>query len=475
MNTSRFSRCIFALLSCLLIFLLAACGETGVNPPSTGSPTSTVNPSKTPLPGSSPTLTPTVTVITAPVPPTQTSCPPAGTVRAAVTAPLALGKDANIVYLVTEYNYTLSTSASTLKRFDVTTGAKTEILKMPGVTFGSPQVSADGQWILFVTSMGQRDELQMVRMDGKGLQTLYCLPAGGIQKALWSTNQQQVLISASAAPNGFTGLYLLNIVNGTIAQVLKPTPVSNPVLGSVFVDAITWLNNTQVYVRFGDYPIVPATKIGLLNTDRGVQTISDLKTVFQQTPGSPHNYSCFDADSSYDASTLFVSLCGGISAPNCSGSCSLGTREGPSTINTERAIGGATNTILSSQTLGIASVRAVTSNTLLLVVHNFSENHTFDPSQNGLWRVASSGSGLTRLTTEANGAVTSLCLFSQNPWSNLSRDGSMYAFQTMTTSYPETDTLAFGQLSGGAPQTLASIAETSTSNTHLELIGWTTM
>src|SRR6266851_2832314 len=73
MNTNRFSRCIFALLGCLLIFLLAACGETGVNPSPTGSPTSTVNPSKTPLPGS--TLTPTV--ITAPVPPTQTSCPPA--------------------------------------------------------------------------------------------------------------------------------------------------------------------------------------------------------------------------------------------------------------------------------------------------------------------------------------------------------------------------------------------------------------
>ncbi len=468
MNKNRFSRCIFGLLGCSLIFLLAACGETGVNPPSTGSPTSTVNPSKTTLPSSSPTLTPTI--ITAPVPPTQTSCPPAGTVRAAVTAPLALGKDANIVYLVTEYNASSSATTSTLKRFDVATGAKTEILKLPGVTFGSPQLSEDGQWILFVTSTGQRDELQMVRMDGKGLQTLFCLPASGIQKALWSANQQQVLISASAAPNGFTGLYLLNIVNGTIAQVFKPTPGSNPILGSVFVNPITWLNNTQVYVSFADFPIAPANKIGLLHTDRGVQTISDLKTVFQQTFGSPHNYPCFDADSSFDASTLYISQCGGISAPNCSGSCSLGTREGPSTITTESATGGNATTILLSQKLGIASVRSISSNTLLLLVHNFSQNHAFDPGQNGLWRVATSGSGLTRLTTEASGTTTSHCPFSQNPWSNVSRDGSMYAFQTMTTSYPETDTLAFGQLSGGAPQTLASIT-----GTHLDLIGWTTM
>lgn len=466
MNTNRLSRCIFALLGCLLIFLLAACGETGVNPPSTGSPTSTVNPSKTPLPGS--TLTPTV--ITAPVPPTQTSCPSAGTVRAAVTAPLALGKDANIVYLVTEYNASSSASTSTLKRFDVTTGAKTEILKVSGVTFDSPQLSADGQWILFVSSTGHSDELQMVRMDGQGLQTLYCLPAGGIQKALWSTNQQQVLISASAAPNGFTGLYLLNLVKGTIAQVFKPTTGSNPILGSVFVSPITWLNNSQVYVSFADFPIAPASKIGLLNTDHGVQTISDLKTVFQQTLGSPHNYPCYDADSSFDASTLYISLCGGISAPNCSGSCSLGTREGPSTINTERATGGNANTILSSQTMGIASVRSISSNTLLLLVHNFSENHPFNASQNGLWRVATSGSGLTRLTTEASGTTTSLCPFSQNPWSNVSRDGSMYAFQTMTNGYPTTYALAFGQLNGGAPQTLASIT-----GTHLDLIGWTTM
>ena len=468
MNTNRYFRGIFALTGCLLIFLLAACGTTGVNPPSTGSPTPTTNPSKTTLPGSSSTLTPTV--ITAPVPPTQTDCPPAGSARAAITAPLALGKDANIVYLVTEYTASSSATTSTLKRFDVVTGAKTEILKLPGVTFGSPQLSADGQWILFVTSTGQRDELQMVRMDGKGLQTLYCLPAGGIQKTLWSANQQQVLISASAAPTGFTGLYLLNIVNGTIAQVFKPTPGSNPLLGSAFVDPITWLNTTQVYVSFADFPIAPATKIGLLNTDRGVQTISDLKTVFQQTLGSPHNYPCYDADSSFDGSTLYISQCGGISAPNCSGSCALGTREGPSTINTESATGGNANTILLSQKLGIASVRSVSSNTLLLLVHNFSQNHPFDASQNGLWRVATSGTGLTRLTTDANGTTTSLCPFSQNPWSNVSRDGSMYAFQTLTTGYPTTSTLAFGQLNGGAPQTLASIA-----GTRLDLIGWTTM
>ena len=467
MHTHRFSRYIFILSGCSLIFLLAACGAAGANPPASG-PTSTApaHSTVTQAPGSGSTSTPVVT--TAPVPPTQTGCPATNVVREAITAPLALGKDANVVYLVTEFSGNSSTS--TLKRVDVATGAKTEILKVPGVTFGSPQISADGQWILFVTTTAQLDELQMVRMDGQGLQTLYCLPAHSILKALWSSNQQEVLISASTPQVGFSGLYLLNIAKGTIQQVFMPTPGSNPALGSGSVDPITWLNNTQVYVAFSGEPIVPADKIGLLNTDRGDQTIKDLTTVYQQTLGTPHNYPCFDADSSYDASTLFVAQCGGISAPNCSGSCELGTREGPSMINSEKATGGNSSAILSNQTLGIASVRAVSSNTLLLLVHNFSMNHQFDPSQNGLWRVTTSGSGLTRLTTEASGTTTSLCPFSQNPWSNVSRDGSMYAFQTTTNNYPTTYTLAYGHLNGGAPQALASIT-----GTRLDLIGWTTM
>jgi hypothetical protein len=467
MHTHRFSHYIFALLVCCLIFLLAACGTTGTNPPSGGGPTSTANPSQTQQSGSSPTATPTV--VTAPVPPTQTGCPATNVVRVAVTAPLALGKDANVVYLVTEFGANGSSTTSTLKRVDVVTGAKTEILKVQGVTFDSPQISADGQWILFVTKTAQSDELQMVRMDGQGLQTLYCLPAHSILKDLWSSDQQEVLLSISSPPQGFTGLYLLNIVKGTIQQVFSPTGGgAGP--GSGYIAPITWLNNTEVYVAFSGQPIAPADKIGLLHTDRGDQTINDITTVFQQTLGTPHNYPCFDADSSYDASTLFVAQCGGISAPNCSGSCALGTREGPSSIESEKATGGNASTILTNQKLGIASVRAVTSNTLLLLVHNFSMNHPFDPSQNGLWRVATDGSRLTRLTTEASGTITSLCPFSQNPWSNVSRDGSMYAFQTMTNGYPATFTLAFGKFSGGAPQTLASI-----SGTRLDLIGWTTM
>ncbi|HEV2579932.1 MAG TPA: hypothetical protein VGT44_03685, partial [Ktedonobacteraceae bacterium] len=166
--------------------------------------------------------------------------------------------------------------------------------------------------------------------------------------------------------------------------------------------------------------------------------------------------------------------CSGISAPNCSGSCALGTREGPSTIYTEPATGGALQSMFTSQALGIAQVRSITSSLLLLNVENFSQNHPVDTSQNGLWVVHSDGSGLTRLTSVTANTFTALCQFSQTPWSNVSRDSSMYAYQTSldnstagTTAY----TLSYGSLNGGATQSFASF----TDNTQLAIIGWTTM
>src|SRR5258708_33714891 len=131
MRMTRFSHCIFALLGCSLIFLLAACGGTSANPTPASSPTTAVTPGET--------TTPVPTVTTQPVPPVQTSCPPQGSERAAVTAPLALGKDPNIVYLVKEYNprntqNETGAPPSTFNRNELQTGAQTRFLTAPGFT-----------------------------------------------------------------------------------------------------------------------------------------------------------------------------------------------------------------------------------------------------------------------------------------------------------------------------------------------------
>src|SRR5215831_13395812 len=163
MNLSYQFRYLLVVISSCLIFLLAACGPATQAPGTTpGAPAGTGNTPPVLSPTTQPP-TPIATATTSPVPPTHTSCPPIGTARALVTAPLALGTHPTIVYIA------IGSHTSTLNRYDVTTRKSTVIVTVSGTALGSAQVSADGQWILFTNGT----HLQAVRMDGQGLQTLY--------------------------------------------------------------------------------------------------------------------------------------------------------------------------------------------------------------------------------------------------------------------------------------------------------------
>src|SRR5207249_4829623 len=109
MNISYYRH--FLLIGCCLLFLLAACGSGSATK---GGQTPTPGGSGRPPAHGSPTPTPTL-------PPTQTSCPAAGAARALVTAPLSLGHDQNLVYIVNEFQNNNPTFG-TLKRYDLVTG-----------------------------------------------------------------------------------------------------------------------------------------------------------------------------------------------------------------------------------------------------------------------------------------------------------------------------------------------------------------
>ncbi len=83
--------------------------------------------------------------------------------RAAELPSLALGTHQNIVYSVDEFRRNIggvnSPTVGTLKRYDVATGLKTEIVKISGVDIRDAQVSADGQWLLFVAIAGTQAKL----------------------------------------------------------------------------------------------------------------------------------------------------------------------------------------------------------------------------------------------------------------------------------------------------------------------------
>src|SRR6266568_7307385 len=226
------------ILGCCLVFLLAACGSGGSKTSAT--PTTTGN---TPTAGASatPGTTPPANGgTTAPVPPTLTSCPATGTARAAIMPPLALGNHQNIVYIVNEFQAQAPTFG-TLKRYDISTTAKTEIIKIPNVWISDAQVSADGQWLLFISVTDRKSKLQMIRMDGQGLQTLYCSNStNSFYDLQWSVNQKLIAFS-----NG-SDIFLLNVLNGSLQRMFHPGNLINQDIEGYHIE--TWLDNTHLYL-----------------------------------------------------------------------------------------------------------------------------------------------------------------------------------------------------------------------------------
>ncbi len=415
MYATRFSRVLTSFLACCLVFLFVACTsqfQASAHSSTTSSPRS---------------------------PAISTSCPPPGTARAAVMPPMTLGTHPTIVYIVNE-GTSFPATFGTLKRYDVVTGVKVEIVKMANTTISEAQVSADGQWLLFVAHVAGQVKLQLIRMDGKFLQTLYC---GNPAEAQWSTNEQLVVFAQ------FPSIYLLNMTTGVLQVEVTFSKGTS-------VHPRTWLDHSRVYVTI-QLPDGPPESLAILDTSKGPnQTLQGLQQVFDASTSTPF---CWDFDSSFDATKLFVSQCTASLSTIGPGPSSL---HGPGVITVRPPTGFEYTYLFVRQSLAFTTVRAVTSTTLFFTVGNTSGN----TSQNGLWEVGTDGSNPKRLTTSGE-----LNQFTQFPWSNVSRDGSRYVLQIISsTSSGTTYTLEYGSLSGGSPFVFASIT-----NVQLATVGWTTM
>lgn len=379
----------------------------------------------------------------------STNCPAPGTANAAVMPSITLGTHPNIVYIVNEGTQAQPTFG-TLKRYDVVTGGKVEIVKLANTTISEAQVSANGQWILFVVFVGGQAKLQLIRMDGQDLQTLYCapIPTGvnpgiALSEVQWSVDQKLVVFGSSPS------IYLLNVTNGVLQVELTN--------GSTTVHPRTWLDLTRVYVTLQGTDAPPET-LALLDTSKGPnQNVQNLPVVFDATQSTPF---CWDFDSSFNGKSLFTSQCTAVNNPNGPGASVCC---GPSVIANHSPTGGVSYSyVYVNQVQAFTAVRAVTSNTLLFTVGNTNTN----TSQNGVWKVGTDGSSPLRLTNSGE-----FNQFTQFPWSNVSRDGTKYALQIINSSTTSTTyTLEFGSMSGGTPIVFASIT-----NVQLATVGWTTM
>ena len=432
-------QCLFVCICLLtsLTLLLAACS---------GSPT----PVKTITPTTGTTPTTGVTPTTVPMPPTQTSCPPAGTARAAVMSRLVLGNQDTVVYTDNQGS-SGNPITGIVKRYTVSTGSTTEIVALPHTTIQEAQVSADGQWVLFLARTSNQTAIQLVRLDGQGLQTLYCAGArGGIYHLQWSPDQQYLAFDEMQGFS-FPTVYLLHVATGAN----KPEVVPQKDLAYCLS---VWLDTTHLYMVAcapGQGPF------GLINQYLYLLDITNASV--QQFPIT--SALCRDFDPSVDGTRLFTSTCQfvfGQGPPSY---------KGPSSILVQPATGGPAQTIYSSPSYAIRALRVASRSTFLIVINN-TGGGSIDTSRNGMWKMNTDGTGLTRLTSTVADENTLFNASTQSPWSNVSRDGEIYAVKVIKniSQSSSTSSLLVGPMNGGASVTVATLTDTAGS---VEIVGWT--
>lgn len=473
MNTQTVShapRMFFSLLGCLLLTLLAACGTpTGVVGTANGGSTQTTTPVTQSSTSTTPTAPTSAPAQTVPMPPTQTSCPTDGTARPAIMKPLVLGKQQTLVYIYNEIPVNTTIAYGHIMRYTPMTGQKTELVTS-GLSILHAQVSADGQWVLFLSQVDPRGDakhsamLQLVRMDGQGLQTLYCLPvqnpsgygASVLQPNVqWSTDQQSVLI-ATDANNTTSTLVLLHLMTGALQTELNITDSQQLYAYTL----LTWLDSTRAYVtKTGRQGPPPPTTLYILDITKNKDTQGhDLQPVMSYQV----RYDLVSIDSSYDGTQLFKSDCLIVSSPF------------DSTITVGPVTGGTQKTIYhGANTICLQAMRVVNRSTLLLVTQ-INVNINTGASTYQVWSLRPDGTGqrvLADLPASPQGTYTAYLLnrFTQFPWSNVSRDNSLYALEMYT---PDTthSTLYVGALGGGK---LTSFADVSRG--RVDVVGWTTL
>lgn len=464
-------RCYSFWALCCLLVILSGCSQ------SSGSGlSSTSHSTKTLL---SPTATSTSTTVEA-----QT-CPAQASARAAIMPTIRVGNHATIVYLAQQGN-----ENSMLQRYDTATSTSQTILQTQGVeTLQTANMSPDGQWILLMSLLQGQSAIQLVRVDGQHLQTVYCAPAQtSIDNALLSPDQH-FLVFNQEDQNEISVLYLLNLTTGKLRIEVSPLQPDFPgVIASLqtgrpsLTSALSFQDRAGRNLETQQFKPIPAThyliyipmkwannSIYLLGTMRAspapfprlalLQNIN--KDVTQQQSNvetfpdtAPDGNPCFDYAVTPDNQHIL-----------CSAYALMGPAS-PTTITLQPITGGASHMVYSNPTGGSIVARAITNSTILFIL-----NTPIGPP--ALWKINTNGSGLTQLMAAQNtdtgigfAYVLARTISSYLSASIISRDGTLYALEVSSMT-GNAQSLIFGSLNGGLPRTFA------TNTNSLMLVGWT--
>ncbi len=391
----------------------------------------------------------------------QTSCPATGTGRAAIMPSIHLGSHPAIVYAYSPGN------SSMIRRYDTVTHTKTDIVKLttPNHFAGVKmlRISPDGQWITFQSTLGQQIQaIQMIRIDGQYLQTLYCSPLNhGISTILMSPDQKYLLFTEYKQT---LSTYLLRLATGKIQTELVPQKNSG-----IGYEPVKWLNNSSALmtgagIGVGGGPgfIRNRMSVYLLRdvTKDVTHQASNLQLVFDTSHYSP----CLDFDVTPNNTQFVFSDC---TQGSLNGQFAT---NGPSSIQARAFAGGSSHTLYSTSTLAVINTRIISPTSLFFVVGNTS-NTPAGVKNNGLWKINSNGTHPMRFFTLRANEIAVLDLLAYTPWSTISRNGSQYVVQVNSNvNNTLVQTLSFGSLNGGQPTSFASATSDAG---EVVLAGWT--
>ncbi len=461
----------FCSLFCLLM-LLSACGT---NPGNDVSPTP--SPVKTSIQvAATPTATTGKTEVV------QT-CPAVGSARAAIMPSMKVGNHANVVFLALQSENTL------LQRYDVTTGATRTILQ---IQQANPvlgiNISPDGQWVAFGASLQGQSAIQLVRMDGQQLQTLYCAPPQtGIDRLALSPDEHYLVFTQVNADETESMLYLLDMRTGKLQLELSTSQPNYPVFGQYATQGspqsvltspfprntksgegmqalpynplgskqfpmyvpMKWATNSSVYL-LGELVASPSPPPQLVLLRDITKDVSQQGSNVQPVVVTPNANNCQDIDVTADNQHIV-----------CSAFTQFGP-VGPSAILSQSTTGGAFHEIYRNQAGGSLNARALTNPSIII----FTLYRSNEPP--ALFKINSNGSGLSQLMAGSTKETLLNLAASYLPWSNASRDSTLYALQLYDLTASK-ETLVYGHVSGGEPVPFAS----STVGNGLNIVGWT--